>query len=177
MLRVIENCCSPQYLQMMKGVAETSETWNLKHPLGFPFEDKHLKLDVIENDPVHNLLAGMAMGLLIQIYNSKTEGGRFASDFFLPEVLHCAISVKDKPGQDNPHTDHENDLEYVKILGLLNSNWQPKDGGEFIHGEESIVMKPTSFVVFDPRIEHCASPIKTHEKRFEIDFTVKRKKI
>ena len=177
MLRVIENCCSPQYLQMMKGVAETSETWNLKHPLGFPFEDKHLKLDVIENDPVHNLLAGMAMGLLIQIYNSKTEGGRFASDFFLPEVLHCAISVKDKHRQDKPHTDHENNLEYVKILGLLNSNWQPKDGGEFIHGEESIVMKPTSFVVFDPRIEHCASPIKTHEKRFEIDFTVKRKKI
>ena len=68
MLRVIENCCDLQYLEMMKGVAETSETWNLKHPLGFPFKDKHLKLDIIENDPVHDLLAGMAMGLLIQIY-------------------------------------------------------------------------------------------------------------
>ena len=40
MLRVIENCCDLQYLEMMKGVAETSDTWNLKHPLGFPFEDK-----------------------------------------------------------------------------------------------------------------------------------------
>jgi len=32
-----------------------------------------LKLDIIENDPVHDLLAGMAMGLLIQIYNSKLK--------------------------------------------------------------------------------------------------------
>ena len=43
MLRVIENCCDLQYLEMMKGVAETSETWNLKHPLGFPFKDKQIK--------------------------------------------------------------------------------------------------------------------------------------
>jgi len=176
MLRVIENCCDLQYLEMMKGVAETSETWNLKHPLGFPFKDKHLKLDIIENDPVHDLLAGMAMGLLIQIYNSKTEGGQFASDFFLPEVSYCAISVKDKHRQDNPHTDHEKDLDYIKIMGLLNSNWQPKDGGEFIHGEETVFMKPTSFVVFDPRITHCAAPIKSHEKRFGIDFTVRGKR-
>ena len=119
MLRVIENCCDLQYLEMMKGVAETSETWNLKHPLGFPFEDKHLKLDIIENDPVHDLLAGMAMGLLIQIYNSKTEGGQFASDFFLPEVSYCAISVKDEHRQDNTHTDHEKDLDYIKKMSLF----------------------------------------------------------
>ena len=69
----------------------------------------------------------------------KLRGGQFASDFFLPEVSYCAISVKDKHRQDNLHTDHENDFDYVKILGLLNSNWQPKDGGEFIHGEETVV--------------------------------------
>jgi len=94
----------------------------------------------------------------------------------LPEVSYCAISVKDKHRQDNPHTDHEKDLDYIKIMGLLNSNWQPKDGGEFIHGEETIHMKPTSFVIFDPRITHCASPIKSHEKRFGIDFTVRGKR-
>ena len=116
------------------------------------------------------------MGLLIQIYNSKTEGGQFASDFFMPEVSYCAISVKDEHRQDNPHTDHEKDLDYIKIMGLLNSNWQPKDGGEFIHGEETIHMKPTSFVIFDPRITHCASLIKSHEKRFGIDFTVRGKR-
>ena len=37
-------------------------------------------------------------------------------------------------------------------------------------------MKPTSFVIFDPRIAHCASPIKSHEKRFGIDFTVRGKR-
>jgi hypothetical protein len=94
----------------------------------------------------------------------------------MPEVSYCAISVKDEHRQDNPHTDHEKDLDYIKIMGLLNSNWQPKDGGEFIHGKETIHMKPTSFVVFDPRITHCAAPIKSHEKRFGIDFTVRRKR-
>ena len=176
MLRMIENCCSKQYLDMMKGVAERSATWNLKHPLGFPFEDKHLKLDIIENDPVHDLLAGMAMGLLIQIYNSKTEGGQFASDFFLPEVSYCAISVKDEYRQDNMHTDHEQDLDYIKILGVLNPEWKVKDGGEFMHGDKTVFMKPTSFAIFDPRIPHCASKIKSHEKRFGIDFTVRRKR-
>ena len=75
MLRVIENCCSPQYLEMMKGIAERSSTWNLKHPLGFPFEDKHLKLDIIENDPVHDLLAGMAMGSKTNEYNQSWGSG------------------------------------------------------------------------------------------------------
>ena len=133
-----------------------------------PFEDKHLKLDIIENEPVDVLLAGMAMGLLIQIYDKR-------SDLFQPEVSYCGISMKDKNRADNRHIDHEHDKDYVKILGLLNSNWNEKDGGLFLHGDESIPMVPTNFVVFDPRVSHCASEITTHEKRLGIDFTVKKK--
>ena len=50
-----------------------------------------------------------------------------------------------------------------------------KDGGLFLHGDESIPMVPTHFVVFDPRVPHCASKITTNEKRLGIDFTVRKK--
>ena len=75
MLQVIEDCCSTSYLDMLKFAAMNSTNWNLKYPIGMPFEDKHLKLDIIENEPVDEMLAGMAMGLLIQIYDSKTYNG------------------------------------------------------------------------------------------------------
>ena len=168
MLEVIENCCSTSYLDMLKYAVMNSSNWNLKYPLGMPFEDKHLKLDIIENEPVDVLLAGMAMGLLIQIYDKR-------SDLFQPEVSYCGISMKDKNRTDNRHIDHEHDKDYVKILGLLNSNWNEKDGGLFLHGDESIPMIPTNFVVFDPRVSHCASEITTDKKRLGIDFTVKKK--
>ena len=88
MLEVIMDCCSKTYLDMMKHAALQSTSWNLKYPIGL--DDKHLKLDIIENEPLEPILAGMAMGLLIQIYD---KGGK---DFFLPEVSYCSISIKDK---------------------------------------------------------------------------------
>ena len=52
----------------------------------------------------HPILAGLAMGLLIQIYEA---GGR---DLFLPEpICFCGISIKDKHRPDNIHTDNEKD--------------------------------------------------------------------
>ena len=175
MLQVIENCCSTSYLDMLKFAAINSANWNLKYPIGLSFEDKHLKLDIIENEPVDEVLAGMAMGLLIQIYDSKTYDGIASKDLFYPEVSYCGISMKDRYRLDNKHIDHEHDENYIKILGLLNNNWNPKDGGAFVHGDEEIDMVPTHFVVFDPRVQHCASKITTNEKRLGIDFTVKKK--
>ena len=160
---------------MLKFAAMNSSNWNLKYPIGMPFEDKHLKLDVIENEPVDALLAGMAMGLLIQIYESKTYEGVTGRSLFYPEVSYCGISIKDRHRKDNRHIDHEHDTGYIKIVGLLNSNWNAKDGGLFLHGDESIPMVPTNFVVFDPRVSHCASKITTNEKRLGIDFTVRKK--
>ena len=166
MLEVITNCCSKTYLDMMKHTAMSSSSWNLKYPINL--EPKHLKLDIIENEPVDEVLVGMAMGLLIQIYDKR-------SDLFYPEVSYCGISIKDKHRLDNSHIDHENHKDYIKILGLLNSDWGPQDGGLFLHGDEAIPLVPTTFVVFDPRIQHCASEITTNKKRLGIDFTVKRK--
>ena len=88
MLEVIENCCSKQYLDMLLFAAQNSKEWHFKYPLGKKFEDKHLKMDVIENAPVNEVIAGMAMGLLIQIYDKR-------SDLFYPEVSYCGISIKD----------------------------------------------------------------------------------
>ena len=168
MLQVIENCCSISYLNMLKFSAMNSSNWNMKYPIGMAFEDKHLKLDILENEPVDEFLSGMAMGLLIQIYDKQ-------SNLFLPEVSYCGISMKDRHRLDNPHIDHEHDTDYIKIVGLLNSNWNAKDGGAFIHGEDEIDMVPTNFIVFDPRVSHCASKITTNEKRLGIDFTVRKK--
>ena len=167
MLEVIDNCCSPYYLEMMKQSAISSESWNMRYPQGRSFEDKHLKLDVIVNEVKEPLLAGMAMGLLINIYSQR-------QDLFVPDVSYCSISMKDKYRKDNLHTDHENDFDYVKILGLLNSDWGPQDGGLFMHGDEAIPMKPCTFVVFDPRMPHHASEIFTEKKRLGLDFTVKK---
>ena len=168
MLQVIENCCSTSYLDMLKFSATNSSNWNFKYPIGMAFEDKHLKLDILENEPVDEFLAGMAMGLLIQIYDKR-------SNLFYPEVSYCGISMKDRHRLDNKHIDHEHDEDYIKIVGLLNTNWNPKDGGAFQHGDEEIDMVPTNFIVFDPRVPHCASKITTNEKRLGIDFTVKKK--
>ena len=68
-----------------------------------------------------------------------------------------------------------NSYKLIKIVGLLNSNWNSKDGGLFLHGDETIPMVPTNFVVFDPRVPHSASKITTNEKRLGIDFTVRKK--
>jgi len=167
MLEVIDNCCSPYYLEMMRQSAISSESWNMRYPQGRPFEDKHLKLDVIVNEVKEPLLAGMAMGLLINIYSQR-------QDLFVPDVSYCSISMKDKYREDNLHTDHENDFDYVKILGLLNGDWGSQDGGLFMHGDEVVPMKPCTFVVFDPRIPHRASEIFTEKKRLGLDFTVKK---
>ena len=82
--------------------------------------------------------------------------------------------MKDKHRLDYKHIDHE-DTDDIKIVGLLNSDWNSKDGGLFLHGDEVIPMVPTHFVVFDPRVPHSASKITTNEKRLGIDFTVKKK--
>ena len=169
MLEILPNCCSKTYLDMLHHAAMCSSSWNMLKPIGLA--DKHLQLPIIENEVLPNTesLSGMALGLLIQIFDS---GGK---DFFLPEVSYCAISMKDRHSTDNRHVDHANDPGYIKVLGLLNSDWGPDDGGLFLHGEEVIPMVPTHFAIFDPRVQHCASEITTDKKRLGIDFTVKKK--
>ena len=88
------------------------------------------------------------MGLLLQIYDA---GGY---KYFQPEVKFCGISVKGQ-GKDDPHTDTW-DTDTVKVLGLLNSDWNSETmGGGFMY-DNKLTLKPTSFIIFDSNKVHCA---------------------
>ena len=168
-VKILDNCCSPAYLDSLKNIAVNSENWNLRRPFGhFPIEDKFLKLDIVDNGIRHPILAGLAMGLLIQIYEAGGQG------LFVPEVIFCGISIKDKHRPDNPHTDYKRDENFVKILGIINSDWKEEWGGGFFYNGTSNYIKPTSFCMFDPSEPHSAEEIFTDKKRFAIDFTVFR---
>ena len=54
-MEVITDCCSKTYLDMMKHTAMSSSSWNLKYPINL--EPKHLKLDIIENEPLEPIFA------------------------------------------------------------------------------------------------------------------------
>ena len=68
-VKIIDNCCSPEYLDYLKFSAVTSENWNLKYPMGDnSIDKKHLKLDILDGSGIKlPFLAGLALGLLIQI--------------------------------------------------------------------------------------------------------------
>ena len=169
-IKLIENACSPFYLDMIKHVASNDDSWNFKYPIGKPLDESHLKLDIIDNDDTkHPLLAGIAMGLLIQIYD---KGGK---DLFIPEIYFCGISIKDKHRKDNVHVDDANRNDTIKIMGILNSDWDPNTmGGGFMHGGVIHKLNPTDFCIFDPRTPHAAEDIICDHKRFAMDFSVKK---
>ena len=170
-IKILDNCCSSAYLDCLKHVASTSESWNLKYPFGkeISIEDKFLKLNIIDDTGVkHPFLAGLAMGLLLQIHEAGGKG------LFIPEIYWCGISIKDKHRLDNIHIDTKEDENFVKILGIINSDWEEKWGGGFFHNGTSNYIKPTSFCIFDPSENHAAEEIFTDKKRFAIDFTVFR---
>ena len=171
MIKIIDNCCSPVYLDLLKKIASSSDNWHLRYPMGedVSIEDKHLKLDIFHNEANQPFLAGLVLGLLVQIYDA---GGR---DFFRLEPIHyCGISIKDKHTPFNSHYDYEKDAGFVKILGIINSDWEEEWGGGFFHNGTSNYIKPTSFCIFDPSEHHAAEEIFTDKKRFAIDFTVFR---
>ena len=79
MIKIIDNCCSPAYLDSLKSIAMNAENWNLKYPQVAPIEDRFPKLEIFSNGIRHPLLAGLAIGLLLQIHEA---GGR---GLFIPE--------------------------------------------------------------------------------------------
>ena len=169
MIKIIDNCCSPYYLDCLKQVALDSENWNILNPVATPIEERFLKLIFINRNGVnHPILAGLAMGLLIQIWEAVGHG------FFIPQIRYCAISMKDKHTPNNIHSDYEKDEGFVKILGIINSDWEEEWGGGFFHNGTSNYIKPTSFCIFDPSEPHAAEEIFTDKKRFAIDFAVFR---
>ena len=172
--QVVKDCCAKSYLDMMRLQAEQSDNWTFKFPLNketyIPIEEKFPKLSLIGTEVVKEnaVLAGLAMGLLIQIWEKAKR------KFFIPEVTWCGISIKDSTREDNIHYDYEPGGDLVKILGTLNSSWNTeKMGGGFTHGDVLWSINPTDFIIFDASVPHKADDILTNKKRFAIDYTVK----
>jgi hypothetical protein len=169
---ILDNCCNSTYLDLLKNAALGSENWNLKYPAGSPIEKRHLKLAIIDAQFIREpTLAGMAMGLLSMIYDVSSR------DLFKPKVHWCGISMKDKYFPNNLHTDHADHEEkdkFIKILGIINSDWEEEWGGGFFHNGTLNYIKPTSFCIFNPLEPHSAGEIFTDKKRFAIDFTVEK---
>ena len=181
MVKIIDNCCSLDYLNCLKHEAAASDNWNLFFPTETDFSSGHRlpKLNIIDNGVIkHPILAGLAMGLLLQIHE-------VAGDLFIPKIYWCGISIKDKHKPDIKHIDYvkdelsaffKKDENFVKILGIINSDWKEEWGGGFFHDGTSNYIKPTSFCIFDPTKAHAAEAIFTDKKRFAIDFAVFRDK-
>ena len=169
-VRIVENCCSPLFLDFVRHQVEQSDRWNFKYPMNTSFDEKHAKLEIIGGQGAPDQrLAGIAMSLMIQIYE-------MASDIITPNIMFCGASIKDKYRKDNLHTDHNDDprhKNFIKVLGILNSDWQDSWGGGFEHGGEVYPVRPTDFIIFDSKIEHRAADILVDKKRIAIDFTMK----
>jgi hypothetical protein len=174
MATIVKNCCTPLFLDFIKHQVTKSTKWNFNYPMGKPFEDKHAKIDVIQGTTIHDdFLAGVSMSLLMMIHEKAKQ-----SNVDVPlDLLFCGISMKDKHREDNLHTDHEKDelqdTPIIKVLGILNSDWQDSDGGGFIHNGITHKLVPGDFIVFNPRLPHKAEDIMTDKKRIAIDWTIR----
>ena len=174
MATIVKNCCTPLFLDFIKHQVTKSTKWNFNYPMGKPFEDKHAKIDVIQGTTIHDdFLAGVSMSLLMMIHEKAKQSN---VDVAL-DLLFCGISMKDKHREDNLHTDHEKDelqdTPIIKVLGILNSDWQDSDGGGFIHNGITHKLMPGDFIVFNPRLPHKAEDIMTDKKRIAIDWTIR----
>ena len=172
--QIIKDCCPKSYLDMMKLQAEQSENWTFKFPINkekyIPIEEKFPKMSLINGDVIlgNGVLAGLAMGLLIQIWEKSHRA------FFIPDICWCGISIKDSSREDNMHFDNKPNSGLVKVLGTLNSDWSTERmGGGFTHGDTTYPIEPTDFIIFDASVLHRADDIIVNKKRFAIDYTVK----
>ena len=164
---IIKNVCSKTYLDMFMHMIPSPELWE-NDTASKNYEKISLtKLNITSQGHFDNpLLAGIAIGLMSQIYDT---GGK---DYFTPEMHFCGISMKDKTTKVNLHTDNW-DENKLKILGVLNSDWDnKKDGGGFIYNNMSYPLQPMNFLIFDSRQTHSNDIILSDKERIAIDFTV-----
>jgi hypothetical protein len=170
--RIIKNAVSPLLLDYMRIQAENSDKWNFKYPMGkTPFHLKHAKLEIKGNTVNDDFLFGLAQAICISIFEKEQNA------FYPDPILFCGLSIKDQHREDNTHTDHVDDgmksEKIIKALGILNIDWKPEWGGGFVHDDITYNLRPTDFILFDPRIPHRASDITCERKRIALDFTFK----
>ena len=164
---LIPECTSNSMLDFIKNESLKTRGWHFDYPIGSTLlEEKFPKIDISQN-PQLGYLKGICFSLLINIFE---KGGK---DFFKPIMYGCGISIKDNTRKDNIHTDGEEIKDPIlKIIGILNPDWKPEDGGHFIWDKKIYKIPPRSFLIFDPKVPHSASPILTNKKRVAIDYTV-----
>ena len=171
-VKIIDNAVTPMFLEYVRFQMQESENWSWQYPKGAHFSKRHPKLTLVdgtEQPPKVERLAGIAMSLFLMVYEKGLHG------LVYPELLWAGASIKDKHRKDNIHTDHNEQDNVIKILGVVNSEWQESWGGGFTHGGETTYIPPTSFAIFDSTVPHAAADILTDKKRMAIDFTVRKK--
>ena len=169
-VKIFNNVCHQSTLGCLLRTAQDRSSWHYRFPMDAPFKDKHPKLDIIaEGTMMDHFLSGIAYSILIQVWelNGRKQ--------FIPEIFYCGISIKDKHREDNVHVDDTHRNDTIKIMGILNEDWDPKTmGGGFMHGGVIHKLRPTDFCIFDPRTPHAAYKILCDEKRFALDFSVQK---
>ena len=174
-VKIVDNAVSPMFLEYVRFQMQESENWSWQYPKGAHFSKRHPKLTLIdgtEQPPKVERLAGIAMSLFLMVYEKGLHGKVY------PELLWAGASIKDKHREDNIHTDHEKDelqdTPIIKVLGILNSDWNHiQDGGGFEHGNNIYKLEAGDFIVFDPRVKHRAEDITSDKKRIAIDWTLR----
>tara|TARA_B110000977_G_scaffold157039_1_gene199909 strand:+ start:132 stop:428 length:297 start_codon:yes stop_codon:yes gene_type:complete len=87
--QVVKDCCAKSYLDMMRLQAEQSENWTFRFPMNkekyIPIEEKFPKMSLIKSDIVKEnaVLAGLAMGLLIQIWEKSQQSIFHTRDYMV----------------------------------------------------------------------------------------------
>lgn len=153
------------FLDYLKFKAETSLEWHFLYG-GNSIEEKIPKLDITNlNSPSSSYIKGLISSIFFQVYE---EGGK---NYFQPEMIGCGISIKDKFKKDNIHTDYVEHDNTLRILGLLNIDWNSNWGGGFIWNNQITPLQVNEFLIFDPKVPHAASEIFCDKKRLAVDIT------
>ena len=172
---IIKNCSTPFFLKGLRTTIESSKNWNFLFPGNKDFNDKFAKLDIDNSSKESSFLSGLTVSLLINIFEN---GG---NKYFYPKVLSCGASIKTSNTYQNIHTDNTlpqdplTSKPVLKILGILNSDWDASFGGNFIWDDKDYPLSLGDFIIFDAKIPHGNSKILTTKKRIALDFTVPAK--
>ena len=168
---IIKTNISLNYLNFIKYQIESAKEFHFLYG-GPSFEEKFPKIELLgslsSNSREINFLRGLISPILFQIYE---QGG---NKYFNLDLIYCGVSIKDKHKKDNIHTDHtlEQDSNLIKVLGIINSDWDPQWGGGFMWNNKTYSIGVNEFLIFDPKIPHAAADILCDQKRVAIDFTV-----
>jgi len=170
MVKIVRNVCHQSVLDFIFETAARREAWHWKFPMGAAFDKKHAKLDIVEDGKIKDaFLAGLASSVLLQVWEANNR------ELFIPEIFYAGVAIKDRHRKDNVHVDDASRNDTIKVMGILNNDWDPETmGGGFMHGGVVHKLRPTDFCIFNPRIPHAADDIICDNKRFALDFSVRK---